>query len=639
MQDITINLDTQVDVEVITANFLPGPRGLKGDKGDSIKGDKGDQGDKGDKGDKGDQGDIGIGVKGDKGDKGDRGDRGDKGDDLTYQNLTHDNKQNLVQVAVDGVKPYITQVEAIKAETETARNASQGFSSNSLSYRDAAKGYAEQAAASASKLTSAMNYGGIWDASSNAYPPVPTTNTYWKVSVGGTLGGQAVAAGSDLIYHVGSGWEVVKPYHAVNSVNGQTGTIDLTASDVNAFSKAETTSEFLKKTEKASNAALLDGVAADGFMQAGDTVQATSDADQMVTAGVFRLYGKITGIPDGYDWGQLTVLRGTGDTVTQLVSNFQGTKLGFRSGNPAAAGGIGSWGSWKEIFHTGHLPTAAQVGARPDTWMPTAAQVGARPDTWLPKPVDIGAAVQGPREPQLFAHRGGMRDVCEATPMAWYSSIDAGANGISTELGCSSDGVWFVLHGSSLSRLTNGSGHIYEHPASYIEGLTFKALAGTRYESTVRIPRLDDLLHFIERTGSKITCEIASPRPAHADADKRAAITKFANSPARHNVYLEVTQDADAQRIRSISNELTISWSFANSWSKPSELDGVANYGNMVIRVPSDWIGSSVTKTAIDKARALGMDIFCYTTENSSEDVEKVLSAGIYNLITDRGWE
>lgn len=35
--------------------------------------------------------------------------------------------------------------------------------------------------------------------------------------------------------------------------------------------------------------------------------------------------------------------------------------------------------------------TAAEVGARPDTWTPTAEDVGARPDTWTPSAADVGA--------------------------------------------------------------------------------------------------------------------------------------------------------------------------------------------------------------------------------------------------------
>ena len=37
-----------------------------------------------------------------------------------------------------------------------------------------------------------------------------------------------------------------------------------------------------------------------------------------------------------------------------------------------------------------HGVTAAQVGARPNTWMPTAAEVGARPNTWTPTAADVG---------------------------------------------------------------------------------------------------------------------------------------------------------------------------------------------------------------------------------------------------------
>ena len=41
------------------------------------------------------------------------------------------------------------------------------------------------------------------------------------------------------------------------------------------------------------------------------------------------------------------------------------------------------------------MPAAEEVGARPDTWMPSASEVGARPDTWLPTLEEIGAAPSG----------------------------------------------------------------------------------------------------------------------------------------------------------------------------------------------------------------------------------------------------
>ena len=40
------------------------------------------------------------------------------------------------------------------------------------------------------------------------------------------------------------------------------------------------------------------------------------------------------------------------------------------------------------------MPTAAQVGARPTSWTPTASEVGARPDTWVPTPAQVGTTVE-----------------------------------------------------------------------------------------------------------------------------------------------------------------------------------------------------------------------------------------------------
>lgn len=37
------------------------------------------------------------------------------------------------------------------------------------------------------------------------------------------------------------------------------------------------------------------------------------------------------------------------------------------------------------------MPTASDVGARPNTWMPSASDVGARPNTWTPTASDVGA--------------------------------------------------------------------------------------------------------------------------------------------------------------------------------------------------------------------------------------------------------
>ena len=82
---INIVTVTKTDGEVSTFEVRNGSKGIEGDTGpqgpQGPQGETGPQGEKGDKGDKGDTGETGPqGPKGDKGDKGDTGEQGPKGD-------------------------------------------------------------------------------------------------------------------------------------------------------------------------------------------------------------------------------------------------------------------------------------------------------------------------------------------------------------------------------------------------------------------------------------------------------------------------------------------------------------------------------------------------------------------------------
>lgn len=77
-----------------------------------------------------------------------------------------------------------------------------------------------------------------------------------------------------------------------------------------------------------------------------------------------------SGVPDGGSKGQTLVKQSNtdGDAVWQTLT---AADVGARPD------------SW--------MPTAEDVGARPDNWMPTAEDVGARPDSWMPTAEDVGA--------------------------------------------------------------------------------------------------------------------------------------------------------------------------------------------------------------------------------------------------------
>lgn len=92
--------------------------------------------------------------------------------------------------------------------------------------------------------------------------------------------------------------------------------------------------------------------------------------------------------------------------------------------------------------------TAAEVGARADTWMPTAAQVGARADTWLPSASEIGAAPGG--------YGLGYAKLVTVTELADLDGITAPG--------------WyqFVLEGSTIANIT--SNYWFLHVSAYGDG-------------------------------------------------------------------------------------------------------------------------------------------------------------------------
>ncbi len=84
-----------------------------------------------------------------------------------------------------------------------------------------------------------------------------------------------------------------------------------------------------------------------------------SDLNTMVNSGFYRVNSNLTNAPTGADWGQVLVIHGGGDTVTQIHGNYSNGNLHTRSGNSPDVGGVGSWTSWKQIWIQGNSVTGA----------------------------------------------------------------------------------------------------------------------------------------------------------------------------------------------------------------------------------------------------------------------------------------
>jgi len=96
----------------------------------------------------------------------------------------------------------------------------------------------------------------------------------------------------------------------------------------------------------------------------GSGFMGNGDMNTVVNSGIYR-FNQPTNGPPGEEWGQLLVLHGASDTITQIVGSISGN-LWVRAGSPALVGGIGSWSAWKGLVTAGApiAYTAADVLAK-----------------------------------------------------------------------------------------------------------------------------------------------------------------------------------------------------------------------------------------------------------------------------------
>lgn len=254
-------------------------------------------------------------------------------------------------------------------------------------------------------------------------PPIPTPGEVGAVPVTREINGHALSADVDLDY------SDVGAVPTTLEVNGHalSGDIDLTAADVGAVSTAD--------VGAAGGVAELDS---NGMVPSAQLPSYVDDVLEYASLSDFPVTGESGKIYVALDTGR--TYRWSGSAYTEISESLalgETSSTAYRgdrgktaydhsqvtSGNPhnvtAAEVGLGNVANERQYSalnppplptpadigaataqdlsnHVGdtanpHGVTAAQAGARPDTWMPTAADVGARADTWMPTASDVGA--------------------------------------------------------------------------------------------------------------------------------------------------------------------------------------------------------------------------------------------------------
>jgi hypothetical protein len=144
-----------------------------------------------------------------------------------------------------------------KATEASASATSASTSESTATAAQVAAEYArDQAVQVAASLTGGLVELGSVNLSGGSYPPIPEYGAFWKVTVGGTVGVDVYGVGDTLVYSVSlAEFYKIDNTESVSSVNGKTGVVALSKSDV-GLDSADNTSDVNKPVSAAQATAL-----------------------------------------------------------------------------------------------------------------------------------------------------------------------------------------------------------------------------------------------------------------------------------------------------------------------------------------------------------------------------------------------
>jgi glycerophosphoryl diester phosphodiesterase len=229
---------------------------------------------------------------------------------------------------------------------------------------------------------------------------------------------------------------------------------------------------------------------------------------------------------------------------------------------------------------------------------------------------------QGPRRPQIIAHRGASAGAPENTIAAFELAISDGADGIELDVHLSKDDQPVVVHDFTLERTTDGAGPVRLRTVRELKRLDAGGWRGARF----RGQRVQTLQEVLERFRGRVRfwIELKGGSDLYPGIEERVLSTLEVYDVVETSLVQSFDLGA-LSRIGGLSRDVRLGALVSRG---PVQLDGLPGIAALCPEA------SLVSQAVVSKLKEAGLESYVWTV-NEPAQADRLVEWGVSGLITD----
>ncbi len=230
--------------------------------------------------------------------------------------------------------------------------------------------------------------------------------------------------------------------------------------------------------------------------------------------------------------------------------------------------------------------------------------------------------------PRLCAHRGFNTVAPENSMPAFGAAVALGAEEIEFDLWSTKDGVLVSCHDSTLDRVSDGTGKIYDHTYEELLALDFGFKHGEKFKG-LKIPTFEEILQkFAGRVIMNIHVKIWDMNFENPMIEEIVALIR--KYDCEKHIYFMTTSDAIIKKVMEYASDLKICVGWDGNKDPMSIVDRAIELGAYKVQLFKPYFNQE----SIDKAHAHGIRCNVFWADDP-EEAREYLDMGIDTVLTN----